>query len=107
MSSTSSDWFNIVLDREAQSYLAGEIVTGKLLCHNRKPKEIKCTLTFHFGGCYFTWQSFIFLGVSLTFEGSANVHWTEIKSRGRSTYTKHYNAHEVYFQETLVVFGTS
>ena len=49
-------------------------------------------------------------GVSLRFEGKANVHWTEQHTTGsgksRRTETRHYYAHEDYFNFDLMLFGS-
>lgn len=48
--------------------------------------------------------------MSLRFVGMANVHWTEQHTTGsgksRRTETRHYHAHEDYFNFDLMLFGS-
>ena len=43
--------------------------------------------------------------LKVTFRGKANVAWTETHSNGKSTTTIRYSSKEIYFDESISLFG--
>ena len=51
------------------------------------------------------YEIFFSLGIQLTFEGKAYVHWTERHGSGKNRRTRHYSATEIYFNQDVLLHG--
>ncbi|XP_052278841.1 arrestin domain-containing protein 3-like isoform X2 [Dreissena polymorpha] len=82
--------FSIFLNNPQQVYYSGQQIDGTVVVDLNEAMKLRC--------------------VSLRFEGKANVHWTEQHTTGsgksRRTETRHYYAHEDYFNFDLMLFGS-
>ena len=109
-SAMSKGKFNVDLDNPSAVYLPGQVVNGRVLLHLDTAETVRGELNNfkHFYDRQHAADSFDNVAaISVECVGKCEVQWSESESVGRDTRTVYYQASENYFQQSILLFGSS